>query len=100
MELAGRRLQLIGLNTPIWSQVNRSASREEETNVNVVRNSNPGSYIKRTSIGGIKFILTSMFEERGCRCGEWTHMCRFYLYDLIWSVYLYMICLCCENVKI
>jgi hypothetical protein len=30
VELAGRRLQLIGLNTPIWSQVNReSASREE-----------------------------------------------------------------------
>ncbi len=36
VELAGRRLQLIGLNTPIWSQVNMSAPREEETNVNVI----------------------------------------------------------------
>jgi hypothetical protein len=36
VELAGRRLQLIGLNTPIWSQVNRSESREEETHGNVV----------------------------------------------------------------
>jgi hypothetical protein len=44
-------------------------------------------YIKRTSKGGMKFILTSIFEERVC--GEWTHMCRFYFYELIWYVYLY-----------
>ncbi len=28
-------------------------------------NSIPGGFIKRTSIGGIKFILTSIFEKRG-----------------------------------
>jgi hypothetical protein len=27
--------------------------------------SNPGGYIKRTSMGGIKFISTSIPEERG-----------------------------------
>jgi hypothetical protein len=32
--------------------------------------------------------------------GQWTHMCRFYFCELIWSVYLYLMCLCCENVKI
>jgi hypothetical protein len=32
--------------------------------------SNPGGCIKRTSTGGIKFILTSVSEEGG---GEWTH---------------------------
>ncbi len=35
-------------------------------------NSNPGGYIKRTLTGGIRFILTSIFKERGC--GERTHM--------------------------
>jgi len=28
-------------------------------------NSNPGGYIKRTSTGCMKFILTSVSEERG-----------------------------------
>jgi hypothetical protein len=60
-------------------------------------NSNPG-YLKRTSTGGIQFILTSIIEERGC--GEGTQMCRFSFCELIWYVYLYMMCLCCENVKI
>jgi hypothetical protein len=32
--------------------------------VPVIANSNPGGYIKRTSPGGIKFILTSVSEER------------------------------------
>ncbi len=31
--------------------------------------------IKRTSLGGIKFISTSIFQEKGCM--EWTHMFRF-----------------------
>jgi hypothetical protein len=57
-------------------------------------NSNPGGYIKRTMTDGIKFILTSVSEERGG--GKWTLMCRFYFYELIWSVYLYLMCLCCE----
>jgi hypothetical protein len=30
-------------------------------------NSNPGGYLKRTSTGGIKFILTSLSEERGVK---------------------------------
>jgi hypothetical protein len=47
--------------------------------------SNPGGFIKRTSTGRIKFILTSVSERR--EDGEWTHMCRFYFYELILSVY-------------
>jgi hypothetical protein len=30
-------------------------------------------------------ILTSVSEEKGG--GEWNYMCRFYFYELIWSVY-------------
>jgi hypothetical protein len=37
-------------------------------------------------MGGIKFISTSFFEERGHR--EWTHIFRFIFYEIIWSVYL------------
>jgi hypothetical protein len=32
---------------------------------------------------------TEVSEEWGS--GEWTHMCRFYFYELIWSVYLYIV---------
>jgi len=46
--------------------------------VNSKLTSNPGGYIKRTSTGGIKFVFTSVSEERGN--GEWTHMCRFNFY--------------------
>ncbi len=65
-------------------------------NFRIVHNSKPGGYIKRTSMGGIKFILTSFFEER--EGGEWTHICRFYFYELMVCVPLN--CLCGENVKI
>jgi len=43
----------------------------------MIINSYPGGYRERTSTGGFKFILTSVFEERGFR--EWTHMCSFIL---------------------
>jgi hypothetical protein len=49
-------------------------------------NSNPDDFIKRTSTGGIKLILTSISDDDGG--GEWTQMCRFYSYELLWSVYL------------
>jgi hypothetical protein len=48
-------------------------------------NSNPYGYIKRTSTGGIKLILTSVCEERGSLDGH--IMCRFSFYELIRSVY-------------
>jgi hypothetical protein len=32
---------------------------------------------------------TKVSEEWGS--GEWTHMCGFYFYELIWSVYLYIV---------
>ncbi len=41
-------------------------------------NFNLGGYIKSILTGGILFILTSVFQERGC--GERKHMCRFYFY--------------------
>ncbi len=47
--------------------------------------SNPGSYIKRTATGDIKFISISVFEEREGM--DWTHKCRFCFYELIWSVW-------------
>jgi hypothetical protein len=50
-------------------------------------NSNPGGYLFRTLPGGIKFILTSIFEQRGCK--EWAHMCRFYFCEMIGPVYFY-----------
>jgi hypothetical protein len=59
--------------------------------MDLLHNSNSGGYIKRTSMGGIVFILTSISKERGC--GEWTYMCRFYFYELIWFVHLYLMCL-------
>jgi hypothetical protein len=33
-------------------------------------NPNPGGFIKRASMGGIKFILTYVSEERGVRNGH------------------------------
>ncbi len=54
--------------------------------VPVIAYSYPGIYKKRTSTGGIKFILRSVSEETGLQ--KWTHMCRFYFYELIWYVYL------------
>ncbi len=50
-------------------------------------NSFPGGYIKKDIDRPFKFILTSVPEEKGGG-GEWTHMCKFYFYELIWSVYL------------
>ncbi len=34
---------------------------------NKLFNTNPGGYIKRTSLGGSQFISTLIFKERGCR---------------------------------
>ncbi len=55
--------------------------------------SHPGGYEKRTSLCSIKIISTSISEERewGNRHWTWTHMCRFCLYDIIWSVYLFLL---------
>ncbi len=45
--------------------------------VPVIANSNPCGYIKRTSTGGIRFILTSVSEERGVGNG---HICVDFLF--------------------
>jgi hypothetical protein len=48
-------------------------------------NSNPGGQLFRTWPDGIKFIMTSIFEERGCK--EWAYMCRFHFCEMIWPFY-------------
>ncbi len=51
---------------PVKFTTGRSASGTEEvSNVNSDINSNPGGYKKGASPGGIKFISTSISEERG-----------------------------------
>jgi hypothetical protein len=52
--------------------------------VRIVNNSNPGGYIKRTSTGGIKFILTSFSEEKGVGNG---HICVDFISMNLWYVY-------------
>ncbi len=50
-------------------------------------NSNPRCYKKRT-YRAASSSYQLLFPKRGVR--ESIHMCRFYLYEIIWSVYLYM----------
>jgi len=63
-------------------------------------NYNLGSYIKRKDIDGRHPVHIDFYFLWREEYGDWKHMCRFYLYGLIWSVYLYLMGLCCENVKI
>ncbi len=57
-------------------------------------NSNPGGYKKRTSPGGIMFISASTyFRGEGVRewtVGTYSSMWRFYFYEIIWSMRLFL----------
>jgi hypothetical protein len=55
----------------------------------------PVGYIKMTSMDGIKFILTFIFEERGC--WEYKHMCGFFCCEIILPVY-FLLMVCSMNV--
>jgi hypothetical protein len=59
-------------------------------------NFNPGGYIKRTLTGSIKFILTSIFEERGVGNG---HISVDFIFMNLYGLCTYPF-FCCENVKI
>ena len=51
-------------------------------------NSNPGSYIKRTSTSSIKFILTTIFRRGGVGNGH--KFVDVISYELIWPLYLFI----------